>query len=169
MKQRAGFTLLETIIALAVWAILSVSVISVWHHVSNRTSSVLARQSALENARVAMDALLINIQMSNSITLHVRDSDYMLIWLQVPGLNPQGVLNNFFFDFDHNLTPDATRYRRLEFGGNEIARYIAEVIVRPQDRHYIHITVRTGCTPPVVLHGSVDIRGKDLYVRRFTH
>ena len=170
MKRKAGFTLIEAVIALAIWMILSVSVIFVWQHVSSRTSALLARQNAFENARVSMDALIANLQMAQSITLYVVGDHYVLRQMTVPGIDANGRVNNFVFDFDCRLTSAATRYRRLEFGENELASNIAVVRVRPigvrgHERH-INITVETGCEFHIVLEGSVDIRYTNLIMTR---
>jgi len=171
MKQKAGFTLIEAVIALAIWMILSVSVIFVWQHVSDRSGALMERQSAFENARVAMDALLVNIQMAQSIRLTVVGENYVLRRMIVPGIDAEGEFNDFTFDFDCRLTSTATRFRRLEFGGNELASNIAEVRVQPigergRERH-INITVITGCEHPIKLEGSVDIRHKVLTFGRY--
>jgi len=162
MKRKAGFTLLEATIALAVWAILSVSVIYVWHHVSARTQSVLARQSALENARVAMDALTINIQMAQTINLEVGPVfDLRVIHV-----------DSFRFRFDYSLTHTSLRFQRMQFGddANHIAHYIYNVQIRPaNDDRQLNITITTACEYPIILEGTVDIRYKNFTFTRIAN
>ena len=167
-KTSAGFTLLEAVIALAVWMILSISIFFVWQYTSERSRALLERQSAFENARGAMDILLVNLQMARSIQLYVlRDTDYTLRRLILPGYYASGLptRTGFEFEFNINLPPTATTFRRLEFGGNELASNIALVRMQPVGGH-MRVTVKTGCEYPIILEGSVDIRYKDLTVTR---
>ena len=172
MKRKAGFTLMEAVIALAVWMILSVSVIYMWHHVSNRTNAVLERQNALENARVAMDALTVNIQMAKSVRLEVGPrNDLRNLYLM--SLNPAQNLHEYRFIFDYRLTASHDRFQRLQIGSysNHIAYYIYIVQIELADNNrQLDVMITTACEHPVILKGSVDIRNKYLYpVRRFTH
>ena len=164
-KQTTGFTLIEAVIALAIWIILSTSVLFIWHHASNRTTAILARQNAFENARGAMDVLITNLQMAKSITLYVGPN-YVLRELRLPGFNPDGNPHTYIFNFDANLPPTALRFRRLEFGRNELASNIAMVRIQPIGGHHMLITIETGCEYPIIIHGSVDIRYKYLTVNR---
>jgi len=162
-KRTTGFTLIEAVIALAIWMILSVSVLFIWHHASTRTTAILARQNAFENARGAMDVLITNLQMAQSITLYVGPN-YVLREMRLPGFNPDGNPNTYVFNFDVNLPPTAVRFQRLEFGSNELASNIAMVRIQPIGNNHIHITIETGCDYPIIIHGSVDIRYKNLTV-----
>ncbi|MCL2405688.1 MAG: hypothetical protein FWC92_09105 [Defluviitaleaceae bacterium] len=167
-KRTSGFTLMEAIIALAVWMILAVSVLYMWNHMSNRSAALLARQSALENARGAMDVLITNIQMAKSISLNVGP-DYVLRHMLLPSYNPDGNPHVYRFDFNVNLLPTSVRFRRLEFGQNELVSNIALVRIQPINGQYMHITIKTGCEFPIILEGSVDIRYKILTVNGLQH
>ena len=152
---------MEAVIALAVWLILSVSVIYMWNHVSNRTNAVLARQNALENARVAMDTLTVNIQMANEIRLEVGP-DFSLREMDVTSLDPQQDVHTYRFIFDYRLTSASPRFQRMQLGSyaNHIANYIHNVQIRPDHhRRQLNITVTTACMS-IVLENSVDIRYK---------
>jgi len=165
-KRAAGFTLIEATIALAIWVMLTASVLLVWHHVSNRTNALLARQNALENARVAMDALVVNIQMAYSITLYIGPG-FDLRELALASYDTGGGPHTYRFFFNSRLLPTATTFRRLNFGGpgNELASNIADVRVQPMmDKRHLRITITTGCEYPIVLESSVDIRYKHLSV-----
>jgi len=156
-KSSKGFSLLEAVIAIAVWMVLSVSVLFVWHHISERSTELLARQSAFENARVALDALLINTEMAHIIRLTSR-RDGTLQRLVLYQRNPDGIINDFIFTFNVNAQPGN---QRLNFGGQELAGDIARIYVMPIGTR-LHITVITTCEYPIVLEGSVDIRYKTL-------
>jgi len=164
-KRKSGFTLIEAVIALAIWMILSVSVLFIWHHASNRTFAVLARQSAFENARGSMDVLITNLQMAKSITLEVCNN-YILRELTLPGFDPDGDPHSYVFNFDISLPSTAIRFRRLEFGDNELASNIAMVRIQPIGGRHMNITIETGCEFPIIVEGSVDIRYKNLIIIR---
>ena len=167
-KASTGFTLLEATIALAIWMILSISVIFIWQHVSTRTDTLMERQNAFENARISMDGLIMNIQMSHTIELWV-EGDYILQRLRATGYNPDGVLHPYNFHFDTHASPGLPRHHVLRFGlHNEFASNIAMVRIQPEPVHerYLNIIIRTGCRYPVVLEGNVDIRYKTLIVHR---
>jgi len=169
-KRNAGFTLIEAVIALAIWMLLFISVLFIWHHVSSRTATLMARQNAFENARGAMDMLITNIQMAKSISLDVEqvgEQDYILRELRLPSFDTNGAPHTYIFNFDIRLTPTTTRFRRLEFGSNELASNIAMVRIQPIAGRHIYITIRTGCEIPIIIEGSVDIRYKYLTLYRF--
>ena len=169
-KASKGFTLLEAVIALAIWMVLSLSVVIIWQFSAERSNALIARQSAFENARGSMDALLMNIQMAHTIELNV-DRDYNLQRIR---LTQQGPLPNYYFHFNANARPHQYIYRRLVFGrtgnaANYIADGIALVRIEPEFGYerYIHITIQTACEEyPVVLEGRVDIRYKRLTVNQ---
>ncbi|MCL2571297.1 MAG: hypothetical protein FWE11_02755 [Defluviitaleaceae bacterium] len=167
-KASKGFTLLEATIALAVWMILSVSIFLVWRHSANATTSTLTRQSAFENARISMDAIIMNIQMAQAILLEVED-DYILQRLVLTERNPQGHLHDYTFRFNAKSRPGSSDFNILIFGltaANELASGIALVRIQPIDNSHIQITIVTDCEHPVTLEGSVDIRYKSLTVIR---
>jgi len=167
-KRTKGLTLLELVIALAVWLVLSAGVFFLWQHTSNAGINMLDRQSALENARGAMDALLANIEQSKNV--RVRTNGDILDKVDFPGHLTIGSDNYYTFTFNANQ-------RRLNFGGNnELARYIAAIYITrtPLIRPYrtIHIEIHTtcyvescsqpNCDHPIILHGSVDVRHKNV-------
>ncbi|MCL2362890.1 MAG: type II secretion system GspH family protein [Defluviitaleaceae bacterium] len=161
-KTSRGFSLLEAVIALSIWMILSLSVFFIWQHVSERGTELLAQQNAFENARVALDALISNTEMARTIDLRVgRDSTLQRITLWQRA--PDGNVHDFRFDFDVNAHPtNEAHFQRLRFGLQEIARGIAQITVQPIDGQRLLITVTTSCDYPIVLEGSVDIRYKNL-------
>jgi len=164
-KDTKGFTLLEAVIALAVWMVLSISVIMIWHHVSERGTELLARQNAFENARVALDVLIVNIEMANNIQLTVGSGN-TLRTLRVTQRRPTGHVWNYYFQF----SPSAGTRHRLQVGGNEIARDIEQIIIEPINNTRLRIVVTTicDCSPTainrcaIILEGNVDIRYKRL-------
>jgi len=151
-----GVTLLELTIALSVWMILSLSVLFVWQYTSRTTLNTLAHQSAFENARVSMDALIMNIQLADTITLNTNSDDILReIILRQP--NPQGQLVGYTFAFNADT-------QRLLFGGQEFASNIARIYVTYMPGRKMNITVETACEEAIVLHGSVDVRYKNVII-----
>ena len=166
-KIRAGFTLMEAVIALAIWMLLFSSALVIWHNASRHKEILLERQSYFENARGAMDILLVNMQMARSIDLRVRPGDYVLRSMYLPGYCARsGRPHTFRFYFDIYLWPVSDRFQRLETGGedgtlsgrNEVASNIAAVHIRPVAGRYMLVTLKTSCDHQFVLEGSVDIR-----------
>jgi len=163
-KTSSGFSLMEVTIALAIWMILSLSVLLIWQHTTSRAEALLARQNALENARSSMDGLVMNIQMARSINLQVGH-DYTLQRIGLTQINPEGRYHEYEFTFNANAGSTDASFRRLMFGANnEFASGIAMVRIEPIGGRHMHITVTTACEYPIVLEGSVDIRYKTLVV-----
>ena len=184
-KASTGFTLIEAVIALAIWMVLSLSVFFVWRNTAEHTDALLERQSAFENARGSMDVLLMNLQMAHTIRLTVvrwRDGYdiwhyHILHYLELHQINPEGILHRYLFRFRVHLPSSETTFQRLEFGGfrrgtniydvNEFASNIAMIQIQPsENEQYMNITVITGCEYPIILEGSVDIRYKNLHITR---
>ena len=171
-KTSAGFTLLEAVIALAVWMILSLSVFFVWQYTAERSNALIERQNAFENARMAMDGLIMNIQMAKEIQLLKWPNSDILRRLTVTQLytsrDGNQRIHNYDFTFFINTTPtgNPTRHHRLIFGTQEFASNIRTVWIIPiNDNQTMHITIETGCEYPIFLEGSVDIRYKRLTIR----
>ena len=176
-KTSAGFTLMEAVIALSIWMMLSLSVLVIWQYTTDRTTALIERQNAFENARITMDTLLINIQMARSIEVEVW-RDYTLRRITLAQINPDGNPHNYSFFFDVSARRTDTWYSMLQIGyfrpsnpnnrqgRNEVSRGIAHIRVEPVNGRRMYITVKTSCENPIVLNGSVDIRYKGLNVVR---
>lgn len=154
-----GFTLLELVIALGIWLVLSLGVFFVWQYASDTSFRLIGRQSALENARTSMDALVMNIQLSHEITLQT-DGNNILQQLTVRSINPQGQLHDYIFEFNVNAPYGAARHGVLVFGANEFTSGIGRIYMAYIPGNRIDIGVHTNCPQPIVLHGSVDARFK---------
>jgi prepilin-type N-terminal cleavage/methylation domain-containing protein len=160
MKKRTlfnngGFTLLEAVIALALLGLLTAGLTTVWTHVSRTSLKIITTQDAFENARVAMDGLLVNIQMAERIELKTGPGD-TLQELRLTQ-NPPHV---YVFEFNKNIPAGQTKHQRLELGGNEFASKIADIQIIKAHPNRMEITVISGGDVPVTLTGSVDIRYK---------
>ena len=164
MKRNKGFTLLEAVTALALWCILAASLTVVWVNTTRGSLRVIAAQDAYENARVSLDALLINMQLADTILLET-DNNHVLKRLTLTQLDPEGNPHDYIFYFDKNAQLGEAKYHRLEFGlHNEFASQIASVTLTLVNENHMQVTVITDgeATPSVTLTGSVDIRYKDV-------
>ena len=169
-KSNGGFTLLELVIALGLWTILLSGVIGVvWH--TNHSAALLAnRQNVIENARVALDTLSVNLQMSEEIFLDTHPSGRLrflrtyqaspdrcpaLVHENCNPLNCIGGLRRHGFEFRFNPSNG-----RLNFGGNnELASHLSDVKLK-QVNDFIHITIITDdvFSKPITLYTVVDMR-----------
>ena len=162
-KGDKGYSLLEVTIALALWMILSAGIFLLWRHTATTGAALIARQNAFENARSTMDALIMNIQMSQNITLRT-DGNNSLRSLELVERNPVGQLHVYTFEFNVNLPPGDLRFQRLDFGSQEFSSNIADIRIIYIEGSRMQITVITGCEEPIVLEGSVDVRFKNISV-----
>jgi len=164
-KRNKGFTLIEAVIAMAIWMILSLGVFIAWQHTTQQATTIITQQNAFENARGAMDAIITNVQMSRVINLIVCNN-YVLWQMGLPGYDAQGRHRPFEFHFNVNAPEGHTMHHRLNFGQNELASHIALVQIKPVNDTHLQITIKTSCEPPIMLEGSVDIRYKHLTLTR---
>jgi len=179
-KKSSGFTLLEATIALAIFLILSASVMTVFYNTSNATIFLRERQNTFEQARGSLDMLLINIQMAQSIVLHT-DNYNTLITMTLYQRDPNGTLESYNFHFiaDEQIISIGQRNR-----SNEFARNIKNVEVVPNQKtnpHRLYITITAACRcyfhsgnycecatcecELIKLTGSVDVRHKSFQIR----
>lgn len=165
-----GFTLLELVISLALWAILLSGVSgAIW--LSNNSAAKLAnRQNAMENARIALDTLSVNLQMSEEIFLDTLPNGRLRLLRtyqaspdRCPALfhencNPLNCIGGFRrHGFEFRFNPSSGR---LNFGGNnELASHLSDVKLK-RDGDFIHITIITDDTfsDPITLYTVLDMR-----------
>jgi prepilin-type N-terminal cleavage/methylation domain-containing protein len=166
VRPRGGFTLLEAVIALAIWAMLAAGLLFTWSHVSRTSLGVVAAQDAFENARAAMDALLMNIQLAEAIRV-TTCPEHILRRMALTQRDPNGILRDYVFDFNVHAQPGETKHHRLEFGGNEFASQLAAVKAEHVGgRIQITITTNGESAPAITITGSADIRYKDVEIIR---
>ena len=155
-NPNAGFTLIEITAAVAIWMVLMAIASQLLISSSRASADLTIRQDALERARVAVDTLVVNIQMADQITMRKRP-DGMLRDL-IPG--PINASPNFQFTFTAN---------QLRFGGhNELASDLREVWVTPcfdTDLMFIIVYVDLENDEYIRLTSTVDIRHKEVTLR----
>ena len=170
MKSNDGFTLLELVIALGLWAILLSGLAGAIWHSSHNATQLANRQNAMENARVALDTLSVNLQMAEAIFLDTHPNGRLRLLRtyqaspdRCPALvhencNPLNCIGGFRrHGFEFRFNPSNGR---LNFGGhNELASHLSEVKLE-QIGDFIHITIITDDTfsEAITLHTVVDMR-----------
>ena len=168
LRKTSGLTLLELVVAISVWMVLLVGATQILVHITAVSTDLISQQEAHENARVAADALVVNLQMAEEIELRT-DADGMLRRLTVYQINPGGTRHPFVFTFDRHAPPTASRFERLQFGGNnELASNLSEVrLILSPCEEMIHISITSSeiLGEPITVTSTVDIRYKDLTVR----
>jgi len=166
--------MLEVILALVVWMILSTGLFAVFAYVSNSSTKIMQQHHAFENARAALNGLIVNIQLAYRIHVQTGSDDVLKklsIWHPADRTimyGPDGLLytneyNPYVFTFDRSLSSASVNFQRLNFGGNnEFASGIANIQMVNVMNRRMEITIKTACVEPIVLMGSVCIRYKQI-------
>lgn len=158
-KRKSGITLLETVIALAVWMILSVGLFLMWQHTANASKALFEKQLALESARISMDILIANIELSHNIRLATStDGILRQIFLCNPEY-PERTPRDFRFNFTHNPTYGSSFTMD---DNNEVTAGIALIRAAYEKGSHISIEIHTDCPDPIIITGSVDVRHKNI-------
>lgn len=154
MNRRDGFTLIELLVVISVFTILLYGVSRLLIHTTEQSARITAQQESLESARIAVDALTVNLQMADEITLHTY-ADGALRRIYLFQIDSAGLRHRFVFT--NNRTAN-----RLLFSGNELASNINDVRLSV-DGGLMHIAVTAGeaLGESITLTGTVDIRYKD--------
>ena len=159
-----GFTLIEALISLALFMLLSTGLLLLWQHTASIASRALVKQNALDNLHIAMDGLTSNIQFSHSLTL-TTDSRQRLRRLDMQGYNPRGQHHTYFFTFNPYARPQDAIYKSLFFGGQQFAYGIQTIRIIHVKNCRFEITIESSRVPGLSIEGSVDIRHKFVTVR----
>ena len=164
--KRTGFTLLEAVLAVALWMILTTGILFLWNTTTRTTIGIVSGQDAFENARASLDALLINLQLAETINLEV-DNEHVLRRLTLTQQGPDGQPHNYIFYFNRHARPGDAKYHRLEFGlNNEFASQIASVKIQRPHRNRMSVSITTDgeLAPALTFTGSADIRYKNVII-----
>ena len=173
--MKYGFTLIEVIMSLALFMILSAGVLLLWQTASRSAQSVIRTQNALDNLNIAMDALLANIELSHTITLQTEGQN-ILRQLDLRGLNPDGNPHTYIFTFNRNAQPSTAGYKSLRLGLQQVAYGIETIRIVNANNRRLDITIisvclcRTRCAlaqihlceSRIIITGSADIMRKHI-------
>ncbi len=123
--QKAGFTLLETVVALCIFCLISISATAALSYASSASARLAVKGELFENARIAVDFLTVHIQAADTVTLQTSPSgtlQKLTVWED----DDMGAAEQHVFQY-HFDAAETVKYHRLEFGGNEVASYIADI------------------------------------------
>jgi len=166
---KGGFTLIELLVALGLWAILLSGIFAMQWHTSNVSGRLVDRQNAMENARVAVDMLAVNLQMSERFVIDIDASgNFHRLWVyQVRPVSPPctqfshencvGCVHPYVFEY-------IRLSRRLNFGRQELASHIeAPILVFCEFAMLMHISITTADSlgEPFTIETWVDMRHRN--------
>jgi len=154
-----GFTLLEAVIAIALWMVLALGLFFLWQNIAAGSFRLTERQSAFENARIAMDGILTNVQLAKEVNILTFSNNSLRV-LTLTQLNPDGILQPYAFRINRHVAENSPNRHRLIFNNVEFASGIRMVYITHTEGSHLDIVVETACDPPLVLRGSVDVRYK---------
>ena len=142
--MKKGFTLIEAVVFLALFMVLSIGVLLLWHHAARNAENAIRTQNALDNLGIAMEGLLTNIELSHTITLRT-DSQNVLTQLNLRGLNPQGQPHTYIFTFNRNAPSSSAGYRTLRLGLQRYAYGIETIHIVNVLYRRLDITITSVC------------------------
>ena len=143
--MKKGFTLIEVIMSLALFMILSAGVLLLWQHTARNANNAISTQNALDNLGIAMDGLLANVEFSHTIRLHTNNQNIMTR-LELIGLGPSGPRHPYVFTFYPSATPSQeTRYKILKLGGQRYAYGIDSIRIVNVNNRRLDITITSVC------------------------
>ena len=169
--MKKGFTLIEAIMSLALFMILSIGVLLLWQHAARNAENAIRTQNALDNLGLAMEGLLTNIEFSHTITLQTNNQN-VLRRLYLTGLNPSRQSHTYVFTFDPNAHPWHAIYKSLFFSGQQYAYGIELIHIINVNNMRLDITITSICLCPtrcmlfascessISITGSADIMHK---------
>ena len=167
--MKKGFTLIEAIIALALFMILSIGVLFMWQYAARNARETIRVQTVLDNISIAMDALIANIELSHSIVLHTNNRD-ILRRLDLSGYYWDGSPHTYIFTFNPNALPHLTSFQSLfigipGLGGQQFAYGIYSIKI--VNKYYLRfdITITSACENPITITGSANIQHKHVTMR----
>ena len=78
-QPNRGFTLLELVVGLGLWAILLSGVIGVLLHTGQAYTTLEKRQDAMENARIAIDFMAANLKMADDVFINTEHCGRLIL------------------------------------------------------------------------------------------
>ena len=142
--MKKGFTLIEAVMFIALFMILSIGLLLLWQHASRSAQNAIRTQNALDNLGIAMDALMSNIEFSHTINLHTNPQ-HVLISLRLTGLNPDNRQHTYEFTFSQNAPRSSAGYRSLRLGLQRYAYGIETIHIVNVHNKRLDITITSVC------------------------
>ena len=162
--MKKGFSLIEAVMSLALFIILSSGVFFLWQHVARNAAETIRVQRVLDNLGLAMDGLIKNIEFSHSIVLQTNSQDVLLL-LELCGYNHLDRPHTYVFEFSPNARPGQARYKSLFFSEQQHTYGIETIRIINVDYLRLDITIVSTCEHPITINGSVNIQHKHMTVR----
>ena len=139
-----GFTLIEAVMSLALFMILSFGVLLLWQHAARSAENAIRTQNALDNLNIAMNGLLANIELSHTIMLRT-ESQNVLEQLNLWGLDPHGRPHTYMFSFQRRALHSSAGYKSLRLGLQQYAYGIELIQIVNQNNKRLDITITSVC------------------------
>jgi len=171
-----GFTLLETLIALSLMMLVTLSATNILNFASMSNSRAIVNHELFENARITIDFMTEHIRRAEEINLNTDEKNTMKsMELTYRSVSSNGSVSweTNRFSYDKNLSAGAPRYNRVEFGGNELSSYIADIKITVENE-ILQIVLITDSNlnmqddieviKPITLKTKIDVRYKDVIV-----
>ena len=151
-----GYTLIETLISLALFMLLSAAAFHLMYTVRHGSNVALKQQDAIDQLSLAMDSLVANIQRSHTIALLTRSDDVLLRLDLHVGHPPTGHV--YQITYNPSATSQALSYHILSFGGQPSVYGISDIRIKNVGNRRLDIKISSLEPQPMTIKGSVDIR-----------
>jgi type II secretory pathway pseudopilin PulG len=160
---------MEAAIALAIGSVLALGAGRVLAYTLDTAGRISQKQEAFEQARAALDTLLVNLSLAETICAEIDPQQIMRSLSCTEYNDDTRGLHDYIFTFDPAADISSAKYHRLEFNHNELASHIEQVLLFFDPPSILRVEVYTDGinAPPIVLCASADVRYKkvDLRVR----
>ena len=176
-RGEGGFTLLETLLALAVTMFVLSAAMRLLSFTSASAARAVVRGELTDCARTAADVLTVNMERADEINITTVGNNtlkQMDLLEKQEDLTKPGALYSFAYDIA--AAPKDASYHRLKFGGVELASNLADIRVWPDGSDTLIIEIQTDTTltvnadtankrakvsvDPVIIQVPVNITGK---------
>ncbi len=121
-----GYTFIETVVAVAVFFVISAVGAGVLTYSASASSRIYFSEMLLENLRITMDFIATHVESADAIALKTEPTTNSLLYLLVQDIDGAKT-NEHIFTFNSKLAPEATSYHRVNFETQELASYIKDV------------------------------------------
>jgi hypothetical protein len=166
LKENKGFTILETTISLSIFLVVTIVSINILVYSSKSMQLINTKKELLENSRIGLEIMVKRIKMAESITLTKYKNSNSLSQLKITYKDNNGKYVDSVFSYVKGFNSTGNKYNRLEFGNNEIAIHIADIVVE-KNGDLLSITIETDNTirqksakevEPVILLKKINIK-----------
>lgn len=146
-KNEDGFTLIELILASALFSILAVSITILLSYTIKINTQLTDKSIKLENARIAMDFIQTNIKSAEKYSLN--QSGKLLVIDKKDG---------FYFKFNNGI-------KQITYGDNLLSENVENISINViHDIMYIQITMKSlENHDPLKIIGQISVKYKEIF------